>query len=286
MKKSIKSIVLDAIFILFGSLAVAVGLAMFTVPNNIAPGGVSGISTALSYLTGLPVGALSLCLNIPIMIVAWRKLGFLPLVKTIIATVVLSVGVDIFIPLLPDYTNNPLLAALMGGVLMGGGMGVLLVRGISTGGTDLAGLIIYKKISALSMGQLLIVIDTVVIVFAVIVFQDIEVALYSLVTIVTSSKCIDIIQQGVDYAKVIYIITDREDTHIKMLAEQMGRGVTVIPAKGGFTGNDKSMLMLIARRNEVSLVLSAIKAVDDGAFIILSDATEVHGEGFKEYSGQ
>lgn len=275
---------LDALFILFGSLAVATGLSMFTVPNNIAPGGVSGIATALSYLTGLPVGALSLCLNIPIMIIAWRKLGFLPLIKTITATAVLSVGVDIFIPLLPDYTNNPLLAALMGGVLMGGGMGALLARGISTGGTDLAGLLIYKKVSALSMGQLLIVIDTVVVVFAVIVFRDIEVALYSLVTIVTASKCIDIIQQGVDYAKVIYIITDKKDAYIKMLAEQMGRGVTVIPAKGGFTGNEKSMLMLIVRRNEVSLVLSAIKAVDRSAFIILSDATEVHGEGFKEYS--
>lgn len=280
--KKFKTHLLDALFILLGSGATALGLAVFTAPNQIAPGGVSGIATALSYLTGLPVGALSLVFNVPLMIVAWRRLGIGPLAKTIVATVLLSVLIDLFMAVIPPYQNNLLLASLMGGAFTGGGMGLLLVRGISTGGTDLVGLMLHKNNSTLSLGQLLMVIDGLVVVFAVIVFQDIEVALYSVVTIFVASKCIDVIQEGVDYAKVIYIITEKEEQLLEKLAHQMGRGVTALPARGGYTGKEKTMLMTIARRNEVSATLQVIRALDPEAFTILSDATEVLGEGFKD----
>lgn len=281
MKKNKRALLLDFLFILLGSALTAMGIAVFTAPNQIAPGGISGIATVFSYLTDLPVGLLSLLCNVPLMLIAWRKLGFSALSKTMAATVLLSIGIDSFAGILPPYQNNTLLAALTGGALTGAGMGLLLVRGISTGGTDLIGLMLYQRKPALSMGQLLMMIDTAVVIFAVLVFQDIEVALYSGITILVTSKCIDVIQQGVDHAKIIYIVTDQAETLLESLAHQMGRGVTVLPARGGFTGKEKAMLMTIARRSEISSTLQMINELDPDAFTILFDATEVRGEGFK-----
>lgn len=282
MRKETRRLLMDAASILIGSALTALGLSVFTVPNQIAPGGISGVATAIAHLIRVPVGTLTLLFNIPLMIVAWRKLGIKPLVKTIVATVLLSVLIDVFALLVPGYTNNELLAAVMGGGLIGAGLGLLLIRGISTGGTDLIGLMLFKISPGLSMGQLLMVIDTAVVLFAVAVFRNIEVALYSVVTLFVTSKAIDAIQQGVDHAKVIYIVTDQTEPLVQRLAHEMGRGVTILPARGGFTGKEKAVLMTIARRSEVSPTLQAIRALDPRAFTILSDATEVHGEGFKE----
>ncbi|HWR22941.1 MAG TPA: YitT family protein [Feifaniaceae bacterium] len=282
MSKEARRLLADSIAIIIGSALTALGLSVFTVPNNIAPGGVSGIAIALSSLIGVPVGTLTLILNVPLMAVALKRLGFKPLAKTIAATVLLSVFIDLFALWMPGYTNNPLLAALMGGGFMGVGLGLLLIRGISTGGTDLIGLMLFKMRPGFSMGQLLMVIDTLVVIFAVAVFREIEVALYSVVSLFVTSKMIDAIQEGVDHAKVIYIITDREEELLNRIAHEMGRGVTVLPGRGGFSGKDKAVLMTIARRNEVALTLQAVRAIDPRAFTIISDATEVHGEGFKE----
>lgn len=282
MSKGAKRLLADSIAIIIGCALTALGLSVFTVPNNIAPGGVSGIATALSSLIGIPVGTLSLVLNIPLMAVALKRLGLKPLAKTIAATVLLSALIDLFALWLPGYSNNELLAALAGGGFMGVGLGLLLTRGISTGGTDLIGLMLFKMRPGFSMGQLLMAIDTLVVIFAVVVFRDIEVALYSVVALFVTSKTIDAIQEGLDHAKVIYIITDREEDLLNRIAHEMGRGVTVLPARGGFTGKDKTVLMTIARRNEVAMTLQAVRTIDPRAFTIISDATEVHGEGFKE----
>ncbi|HOR12660.1 MAG TPA: YitT family protein [Clostridia bacterium] len=281
MQKASVKYFLDALILVIGSGLVALGLSMFTIPNDIAPGGVSGISTALSHIVKMPVGMLMLIFNIPLLVLAWRRLGLKPLAKTFTATILLSFGIDIFSVILPGYTNNILLASLMGGVVMGAGLGILLSRGISTGGTDLLGLMLVKLHHGLSMGQLLMLIDTAIVLFAALVFKNIEVALYSLVTLFITSKTIDAIQQGVDHAKVVYIVTTQADALLKRLAQEMGRGVTVLPALGGFTGEAKSVLMTIARRSEVSLTLQVIHELDPFAFTILSDATSVHGEGFK-----
>lgn len=281
MQKASVKYFLDALILVIGSGLVALGLSMFTIPNDIAPGGVSGISTALSHIVKMPVGMLMLIFNIPLLVLAWRRLGLKPLAKTFTATILLSFGIDIFSVILPGYTNNMLLASLMGGVVMGAGLGILLSRGISTGGTDLLGLMLVKLHHGLSMGQLLMLIDTAIVLFAALVFKNIEVALYSLVTLFITSKTIDAIQQGVDHAKVVYIVTTQADALLKRLAQEMGRGVTVLPALGGFTGEAKSVLMTIARRSEVSLTLQVIRELDPCAFTILSDATSVHGEGFK-----
>ena len=200
---------------------------------------------------------------------------------TLLATVLLSVFIDLFGAILPGYSNNELLAAVAGGVLSGLGVGILFLRGISTGGTDLAALLLKKPFPNVPNGIMLLLIDAGVVAVAVLIFRDIEVALYSAITIYLSSKVIDALAQGVDYAKVIYIITERGEEISRVLNEQTGRGTTLLSAQGGYTGKDKQMVVTVTRRNVLAQTLRLIKQTDPAAFTYVTDSTEVHGEGFK-----
>jgi uncharacterized membrane-anchored protein YitT (DUF2179 family) len=281
MKQSVRAWVFDILAMIFGSALVAAGLVLFTIPNNIAPGGVSGLATALAYITPVTVGIWTLLLNIPLLALSWWKLGFRPLIKTIVTTLLLSALIDVFSLVLPQYINNVLLAAVLGGVLSGIGMGLIFVRGATTGGTDLISLLLKRAFPNFSVGSLLLIVDALVVVFAVFVFRDIEVALYSIVTIFVNSRTIDAIMQGVDHAKVIYVVTERGDDILSLLADDLGRGVTILQGRGGYTKRDKHVLMLVTHRNSFAQTLKAINTVDRKAFLFVTDATEVRGEGFK-----
>ena len=272
----------DGAVMVVGCILAAAGIACFNVPNNIAPGGISGLATVIAHFSGGPIGAIALGLNAPLFLLAWRVFGFKPLLKTGLATILLSVFIDAASLLGFTYVGNPLLAAMLGGALMGAGLGLLLTRGISTGGTDLISLILRKRWPQLSMGKLMMALDGAVVAVAVLVFKDIEVALYSTVTIFCASKVIDAVLQGVDYAKVIYIVTDHGAQISGALVRDYNRGVTDISVKGGYSGNQKSMLMTVARRGEVNETLRVIKGIDPAAFVVFMNATEVRGEGFKE----
>ena len=274
-------LVKDLLFALAGSLLVGLAIAVFTVPNDIAPGGVSGMATALAYITPIRVGVWTLILNVPLLLAAWRMLGPRPLLMTLIATVLLSFFIDFFGGLLPGYTNNPLLAAVFGGALSGLGVGILFLRGISTGGTDLAALLLKRVLPNIPTGTLLLLVDAGVVAFAVCIFRNIEVALYSAITIWVSSKVIDALSQGVDYAKVIYIITDRGEEVSRVLNQHTDRGTTLVPAQGGYTGQDKQMVITVTRRSVLAQTLRLIREADPAAFTFVMDSTEVHGEGFK-----
>lgn len=271
----------DLLFSLAGSMLVGLAIAVFTVPNDIAPGGVSGAATALAYISPIRVGVWTLILNVPLMLAALRMQGPRTLMMTLLATVLLSFFIDFFGDVLPGYTNNPLLAAVFGGALSGLGVGVLFLRGISTGGTDLAALLLKKLFPNVPSGTLLLVIDAAVVAFAVCIFRDIEVALYSAITIWVSSKVIDALAQGVDYAKVIYTITDHGEEVSRVLNQHTDRGTTLIPAQGGYTGNEKRMVVTVTRRSVLAQTLRLIRETDPNAFTFVMDSTEVHGEGFK-----
>ena len=276
-----KGFLLDIVFAVIGSALVALAIAVFTVPNDIAPGGVSGLATALAYISPISVGVWALMLNVPLMLAAWRLLGLRSLVMTLLATVLLSVFIDLFGVLLPGYTNNELLAAVAGGVLSGLGVGILFLRGISTGGTDLAALLLKTPFPNVPNGIMLLLIDASVVAIAVLVFRDIEVALYSAIAIYLSAKVIDALAQGVDYAKVIYIVTEKGDEISHVLNERTDRGTTLVAARGGYTGKDKEMVITVTRRNVLAQTLRLIKQTDPAAFTFVTDSTEVHGEGFK-----
>ena len=280
-RKGLKGLMMDLLFVLLGSVLVALAVAVFTVPNDIAPGGVSGLATALAFVTPISVGVWSLLLNVPLLLAAWRMLGTRSLVMTLLSTVLLSVLIDLFGHLLPGYTSDNLLAAVAGGAISGLGVGLLFLRGISTGGTDLLTLLLRKVFPNVRSGVMLLIIDASVVAIAVLIFREIEVALYSTIAIVTSSKVIDALAQGVDYAKVIYIITARGSEVSRVLNEQMDRGTTILPAQGGYTGEDKQLIITVTRRNVLAQTLKLIKQTDPAAFTYVTDSTEVHGEGFR-----
>ncbi|OQB24084.1 MAG: hypothetical protein BWY11_01362 [Firmicutes bacterium ADurb.Bin182] len=225
---------------------------------------------------------MTLFFNVPIFVTALVMFGWKPLVRTLAASVLFSAFIDLLSPFMFTYTNNVLLAAVFGGVLMGAGLGIIFIRGITTGGTDLVTLILRKPYPGLQAGTLMIVIDSVVVLIAVLIFRDIEIALYSAITIFAAGKVIDAIIQGVDFAKVILIITKRPDDILFELTNSMGRGVTQLPARGGYTREEKSMLLTVARRREISDTLKVVKKIDPESFVILYNAAEVRGEGFKE----
>jgi len=276
-----RDVAVDLLFTLVGSALVGFSLSMFTVPNDIAPGGVSGLATALAYITPIRVSVWSLMMNIPLLIAAWRKLGARSIFFTLISTALLSVFIEVGARYLPQYTSDHLVAALMGGVLSGLGMGMLFIRGISTGGTDLLALILKKLIPNLPAGTLLMFVDATVVVIATLIFRDFDVAIYSAITIYVFSKVIDTLTMGVDYAKVIYTVTEHGEEVVRTLNEHTDRGTTLIPAVGGYTGQNKQIVMTVTRRSVVAQTLRLIRQADPKAFTFVMDSTEVHGEGFK-----
>ena len=278
---SAKNFLIDVVFTLIGSALVGAALSVFVEPNDIAPGGVSGLAIALAYITPIRVSIWTLALNIPLLLCAWRILGKRSLIFTLISTVLLSVFIDLSAAFLPAYTNNPLLAACCGGVVTGLGIGMLFLRGISTGGTDLLALLLKRVFPNIPSGTLLMMIDAAVVAIAVLIFRDIEVALYSAITIFITSKIVDAMAQGVDYAKVIYVVTDRGDKVTEVLNTYTDRGSTIIPAIGGYTKDNKQVVITVTRRNVLSQTLRLIKQTDPAAFTFVMDSTEVHGEGFK-----
>ena len=289
-KKSFVDFMWDAVSIIFGCMIMAFGMVMFTIPNNIAPGGLSGLATALSYLISETVGVsigfgiLTFAMQVPIIIIAMKVFGLKALITTVITAVAYSGSIELvsLIPNLYTHTDNLLLAAVMGGAAIGLGVAILFMRGLATGGTDTVSMVLRVKFPRIRAGSLMMTVDAVVVLAAVIIFGDIEVALYSGISIFVMGKVIDAVMQGFDYARVFFIITDRAEAILHALAEEMGRGVTEIRVRGGYTHEDKKMLMTVARKGEVSLTLKLIKRVDPGAFLIMFNATEVIGKGFKD----
>lgn len=272
---------LDLLFSVAGSAVLALAIAVFTVPNDIAPGGVSGLATALTHITPISVGLWALLLNVPLLLGAWRMMGFHSLLTTLFATVLLSALIDLFGAVFPPYTGNTLLAAFAGGVLSGAGVGLLFLRGISTGGTDLLALLLHRVLPNVPNGVLLLLADSAVVIFAVLIFRDLDVALYSAITIYISSKVIDAMAQGVDYAKVVYTVTDHGSEVSNALIQNTPRGTTLVSAEGGYTADRKQIVITVTRRSYLAQTLKLIKQTDPAAFTFVTDATEVHGEGFK-----
>ncbi|MBQ8075421.1 MAG: YitT family protein [Oscillospiraceae bacterium] len=276
-----RRIVRDLAACLIGSALVGISLSVFTIPNDIAPGGVSGLATALGYICKIRVSLMALLLNIPIILAAWRNLGKRSLSYTVLCIGLLSLFIELSDRFLPPYTGNLIIAAVYGGVFCGIGTGILFLRGITTGGTDLLALVLRKFFRNIPSGILLMIIDSSVVLIAVLIFRDIEVALTSAITIYVSSKLIDTMAQGVDYAKVIYIITDQGDTISQALNTGTDRGNTVLRATGGYSGAEKQLVITVTKRNVLAQTLQLIKEIDPAAFTFVTNSTEVHGGGFR-----
>lgn len=271
----------DAALFLLGVLLVALGLDLFLVPNKIAAGGVSGIATILHHLLGLPVGATMLALNVPLFLWCFWRLGLGVGFRSLLGTILLSAVVDGLVPFLPVLTTDPLLASLYGGVLCGLGLGLVFRAKGTTGGTDLAAMILQSYVG-INVGQLLFLVDGAVVLSAGFAFRSPELAMYAIITIFLSAWVIDLVQEGISYTKAFLIISEKHKELARLILTELNRGATLWQGTGAYTGAPRVVLLAVVSRSEVTRLKEIVYRVDPRAFVILVDAHEVLGEGFKE----
>ena len=283
MKKSTNNIIIEFLGLIIGCMFMGVGLNMFFQPYTIAPGGLSGLSLVISKFTGLSVSTIMLLIGIPLLVFSIKILGKKDAIKTFIGMVILSGILEITAPLATiSVTQDVLLSAISGAILLGIGLGIVFSVDGSTGGTDLIALMVNRVIPSLPVSKCLTIIDGMVVLSAGIANGNIETGLYSAIALYIIVKVIDAIISGFDYSKAFMIITEDRDELKEAIVNDIKRGVTILDGKGGYTNNDKSILLVVVnnKKQEVSLK-KLIKKVDPSAFIIVSDVHEVLGEGFK-----
>lgn len=283
MKMKMKDILTDLVTFFIGSFIYSIAINTFTLPNLIAPGGMTGIATIIYHFTGLPIGTLSLVLNIPLFLITLKVMGLKSLLRVLESSVFFYIMTDITAPFLPEYTENIVIAAIFGGVFSGLGIGLITTRGVSTGGTDLMAQLVMKKFHAVSYGTMLTIIDAIIVVIAAIAFNDMNSMLYAAITIYITGIVIDKVTSGLNHAKLVQVITDDPKLLSERIIQQMNRGATLIKAKGAYTGNDKEMVFIVVKRYEMQKLKDLIRRTDPKAFTIVGDVSEVLGEGFNAY---
>ncbi|WP_298826870.1 YitT family protein [uncultured Planococcus sp.] len=269
---------LDYASVIVGSAIVAISFNVFLLPNEVASGGVSGISTILKGLFEWKPAFVQWAFNIPLFIAGLILLGKNFGIKTAVGTVFLPFVVFLTETWEP-WTQDPLLGALFGGIMVGLGLGIVFRGKASTGGTDLAAQII-TKYTGLTLGTSVAMIDGFIVLAAALVF-DIEKGLYALIGLYVTTKTIDLVQVGFGQSKLVYIITNKQMEIRDAIYEEVDRGVTELTATGGYSGTEKPLLMVVIPQTEFTRLKQLVKYIDPSAFVIVSDASEVLGEGFK-----
>ncbi|WP_158572749.1 MULTISPECIES: YitT family protein [Anaerotruncus] len=269
------------LFMVVGCFSYALALDLFLVPNGIVAGGVTGAATLVNILTGLGVGLVSILLNLPILLLGLRSQGLAFILRCFLTTAVLGFFID-FLAFLPPPTDNPLMAALYGGVAQGIGIGLFCRYYVSSGGTELLARVMMPLFPGVSLANILAVLDGLVVVCGSFVLGDAENVLRALIVIFASAKVSDLIIAGLDYAKLCYIITDHPDEIAKTLLENSPRGVTKIGGEGMYTKTEKNILMTVIKKQQITQLRKIVLQIDPSAFIIVSEATEVLGEGFQK----
>ena len=280
-KRKIKNWIIDIIGTILGSAIMGFGIASFLLPNQLSSGGFAGIATITYYLLKIPVGAMIFVLNIPLFLFAGYRLGKEFLIKAIVGTISLSLFIDIF-DKYPPITTDRFLACIYGGVLIGLGTAIILKVNSSTGGTELIGNIIKTYNPHISMSRNLMIIDMVIIVLNILFFREIEIGLYSVIAIYLYGKMIDIVFEGVYYTKLLFIISDKNQEISDKIGQEVKRGVTGLYGKGMYSNKDKLVLICAASRSDISKIKNIAKDIDERCFIVVANAREVLGEGFKE----
>jgi uncharacterized membrane-anchored protein YitT (DUF2179 family) len=268
----------EYLYILIGSAIVAIAFNVFLLPNRVASGGVSGISTILHATLGWQPAYVQWAFNIPLFIAGVVLLGKQFGIKTLVGTIFLPFVVYLTRDFEPA-TNDALLGSLFGGIGVGIGLGIVFRGKASTGGTDLAAQIIHKY-TGWSLGTCVILIDGLIVLTAALVF-DIERALYALIALFVTSKTIDLVQVGFGYSKMAMIITNKEEEVRQAILHKIDRGVTKLSGYGGYTENERPVLMCVVEQTEFTKLKQLVKGIDPAAFVVVMDAAEVLGEGFK-----
>ncbi|MBP1737091.1 MAG: hypothetical protein H6Q60_972 [Oscillospiraceae bacterium] len=261
-------------FLLAGSVIAAVGLELFLVPNNIIDGGVVGISIIANYLTGIPLGLFTFVLNIPFLFIGYKQIGKTFVISSFFSITMFSIFVSIFQPI-PGLTSDILLATVFGGIILGVGVGMILRTGGSLDGTEIVAIILNRS-NLLSVGQIVMIINIFIYSAAALVLGW-ERALYSMLAYFVAHKAIDTVIQGFDEAKAVMIISDHGEEIADAVTARLGRGITFLEGRGGFSGNQKVVLYSVVTRLEISKLRSIIQSIDEKAFVTINDVSDVMG---------
>jgi uncharacterized membrane-anchored protein YitT (DUF2179 family) len=278
--------------IVIGSIILAAGFVFFISPYKIVPGGVYGIAIVIHYLTegvfswapsGLPIGLMGLIMNIPLTIIGIKILGPRFGVKTVVGFVLTSVFMDLITYLYgeaPLVADDALLSSIFGGVLVGLGLGLIFKSKATSGGSDIVAMII-AKYTKLPLGQLMIYVDSAIVLIGLLVFADWKIPLYSWIVIYITGKTIDIVLQGMSVDKTLFIISDKFEEIRNRIINDLNRGGTYIPGKGMYNGSDKTIIFTVVNRREMAVLQEYIHEIDPTAFLTVLEANEILGEGFK-----
>ncbi len=271
----------DFIYNIAGSILYAAGIYTFAGNAGFAPGGVSGLALIMDYLWGLPVGTVTLLLNIPLVIISYRAVGRRLLIKSAVTMVISSLFLDLVFPLFPMYSGDRLIASVCSGAFLGAGMALFYIRGSSSGGIDFLAFAIKKKKPHMTIGVITMLIDLVVILLGWPVFGDVDAVLYGVLATFVSTIVIDRILYGAGAAKLAIIITDKGKETAEQISVRAGRGVTSLRAVGAYTRTDREVLLCACTKAEAYLVKSAVQEADAKAFFMFVETSEVFGEGFR-----
>ena len=279
-KYNIKTIAKEGIETIIGAIIMALGTSQFLLPNQLSSGGFAGIATIIYYFLHIPMGTTILAFNIPLFIMAVYKLGKNFFVKSLIGTTTFSFFIDIFDKLKP-LTNDRFLACIYGGIIIGLGTAIILKANSSTGGSDLVSFIARSYKPSLRVGKIIIIIDTIIVILNMIFFKEIEIGLYSAIAIYLMGKMIDIIFEGIYFTKLLIIISNKNEEIAKEIGSKIQRGATGLYGKGMYSQKDKLILICAASRGDIARIKNIAKQIDKNSFIIIANAREVLGNGFK-----
>lgn len=278
-----KEITLDVLFMTAGAIIYAISINCFSAPNNIAPGGVTGIATMLNYAIGTPIGVVVFLINIPIVIWAVLEIGYKLVAKTMLAITLNALAIDLVGLVAVPYHGDSIIYTLLGGVLEGLGLALVFMRGATTGGTDMVARLLNFRMRHLSMGKLMLFLDGCVILVSAFVFQSIESAVYACVFVFVSTKLIDAVLYGTDVGngKMFFVISRKNEEIAERVLSELDRGLTFLKSRGGYLKQEGEVLFCAVRRFEVTRISAIIRETDPDAFVIVGDAGEITGEGFK-----
>ena len=269
--------------IFIGSVIGAAAYPTFLIPNNIAPGGLTGVATILNYLAGWPVGITALVLNIPLFLIGYRTMGKVFAFRSLVATALFTILIDI-LPLKP-VSEDPLLGTLFGGVVLGIGLGLILRGGATTGGSDMIARMVHRRFSFITVGMFLFALDFLVVLAAAIFIGGTQ-ALYAMIDIYVCGRVIDAVMVGFGGNKACFVMTDAWQKITGRVLNEIERGCTLLEAKGAYSGTSRPVVMCVMSRQEMTALKRIVQEEDEKAFMFITEAHEALGEGFSRLDGK
>ena len=269
--------------IFIGSVIGAAAYPTFLIPNNIAPGGLTGVATILNYLAGWPVGITALVLNVPLFLIGYRTMGKVFAFRSLVATALFTILIDI-LPLKP-VSEDPLLGTLFGGVVLGIGLGLILRGGATTGGSDMVARMVHRRFSFITVGMFLFALDFLVVLAAAIFIGGTQ-ALYAMIDIYVCGRVIDAVMVGFGGNKACFVMTDAWQKITGRVLNEIERGCTLLEAKGAYSGTSRPVVMCVMSRQEMTTLKRIVQEEDEKAFMFITEAHEALGEGFSRLDGK